>query len=357
MMIGFDLETAPCPDQPHPYALQPWRAKEGKARITSCAIARATGQSKAVQGYYSNLRDLLASLKGQTVVTWNGLFDVAWLHASGQDVSGIKWLDAMHLWKWAENSQLKERMPAWSLVDGAKHWLEDWHGLEAFIAMKEEEHAAGEDDEYWEARGRLDALATVMIAERIWDKLTDQQKLSAQIEGEVIVPAAKSWVRGIPMNANKAAGMAPAMTQEMGELEAKLTITGKQLRSPKQLGDLLYNEWGLPCSRYTKSDPPKPSTDKAALTYLADHDSRMLDILRWRELNTQYTKFIEGIRKATEYLGEDHMHPSPKIFSTYTGRFTYASKSGQKGEAAKAKIGVAIHQWPRNKKLRELIEV
>jgi DNA polymerase I-like protein with 3'-5' exonuclease and polymerase domains len=149
--------------------------------------------------------------------------------------------------------------------------------------------------------------------------------------------------------------MAQPMAQEMSQLITKLGTEAKVLRSPKQFGELLYDKWKLPCSRFTEKGAR--ATDKAALTYLADIDDRMLDLLRWRELNTQYTKFIEGIRKCREYLGSDITHPSPKLFSTYTGRFTYASKSGQKGEAAKAKIGLPIHQWPRNKELRGLIKV
>lgn len=352
---GLDLETAPCQDQPQPYALQPWRAREGTARVTSCAVAKATGQSKAVLGYYSDLKALMDSLRGQVVVTWNGVFDVSWLIASAQDVSGITWVDAMHLWKWAENSQHKEHRPAWSLVDGARHWLKDWLGLQAFLDMKAEEHAAGENDEYWEARGRLDALVTVMIAERVWAELTPQQQTSAMIEGACIVPVARSWVSGIYADSAQAAAMAEPMAQEMRQLEQKLGTEPTVLRSPKQLGALLYDEWGLPCSRFT--DAGARSSDKAALTYLADIDDRMLDLLRWRELNTQYTKFIEGIRKCKEYLGTDITHPSPKLFSTYTGRFTYASRSGRKGEAYKAKIGLPIHQWPRNKQLRGLIKV
>jgi hypothetical protein len=44
-------------------------------------------------------------LAGQRVVGWNMQFDIAWLIATGHDVSQIKWFDGLLLWKWLMNSQ------------------------------------------------------------------------------------------------------------------------------------------------------------------------------------------------------------------------------------------------------------
>ena len=357
--VGLDIETAPTEGNPQPYALQPWRAREGMARITSVAVSAPAYQSIACTR--QGIDTQLSQMQGMYVATWNGVFDIAWFIASGYDVSGIRWVDAMLLWKWAENSQHKEHRPNWSLVDGAKRWLKDWPKLQTFIDLKEQKHEAGDDDEYWELRAKLDAFVTQKIAERIWEELTPQQQQSALIEAECLVLVARSWVNGIKLNTELAAEMAPAITQEMEEIEVKLGVQNQQdswtpskiLRSPKQLGELLYDNWGLACGSFT--DKGARATDKAALTYLADKDTRCLDILRWRELNTQYTKFIAGVEKCETYLDSSIVHPSPKLFSTYTGRMTYASKSGKKGEAAKAKIGVPLHQWPRNKQLRRMI--
>jgi len=366
-MIGLDLETAPCEGQPQPYALQPWRAREGTAHITSCAIAKSSGQAKTTPGRYSDLKQLLIELDGKYVATWNGLFDVAWLLAYGLDehVKKIKWVDAMLLWKWVENSQSKEHAPAWSLMDGAKRWLKDWPHLDRFKDMKSKEVAAGEDDKYWEMRGKLDALVTVKIAEILQHKLTDQQRKSVLIEAACIIPAAKAWIGGINIDTHKCKAIAPIITDEMRSIEVKLGVCDSTsdkdqwkpstlLSSPKKLSVLLYTTWGLPCSVFSDKTGA-PSSNKTALTYLADTDPRVLDILRWRELNTQYTKFVKGIIATSEYINDDIAYPSPKIFSTYTGRFTYASRSGKKGENYKAKVGIPIHQFPRNKTLRKLI--
>lgn len=161
-------------------------------------------------------------------------------------------------------------------------------------------------------------------------------------------------MRGVRVDVQEAIKIEPILAEEMRQLEKKLGVSAKVLASPKQLGQLLYGDWGLPVE-HTSEKTGDPATHKAALTYLADKDDRVLDILRWRKLNTQLTKFIGGILKATEYCGSDVVHPQPRLFSTYTGRMTYSSKSGAKGEAAKAYIGIAIHQWPRDKIYRKLI--
>jgi DNA polymerase I-like protein with 3'-5' exonuclease and polymerase domains len=386
-MIGLDIETAPDNGAPQEYALQPWRVKEGTAKITAMSLARSDGQAMLVADRTDDL--FLGGRKYQSILdhardtheaicTWNGIFDVAFLIAAGHDISNIKWLDVMLLWKWYSNSQRMEWLPAWSLADGAKRWLKDWPHLEKFLEMKSEDIEAGENDEYWELRCKMDSLVTVMIAEKVWAKLTPQQQRSAMITMQCIVPTANSWVNGVRLNFGIMSEMLPSVTQEMFELECKLgisnephacegTIVGgkwvpsKILRSPKQMGQLLYDTWGLECTMFTpkidtavtEAEKKKArATNKAALTYLADHDDRVLDILRWRELNTQLTKFIESPAKAKEYLNSETMHPSPRLFSTYTGRMTYQSKTKKKFFT-----GVALHQWPRNKKLRGLIHV
>lgn len=372
--IGLDLETAPNEGQPPEYALQPWRAREGLAKISLCAVSRTNGQSKTTPGFFPDLRSVLSELAGKHVATWSGVFDIAWLLAYGleAEVRRIKWVDAMLLWKHYENGQLMELRPNWSLEAGAVRFLKgrvDW--LEQFVALKQTDAIAGQNDKYWTLRGKMDALATAMIAEILWRKLTPKQQRLAVIEANTLVPVAKSWINGVTLDAAQAQILSPSITSEMQELERKLGLTtppktkkelrearegwipSKILASPKQLGNLLYSTWGLVCDRYT--DKGAESSDKTALTYLADGEPRVLDILRWRELNTQRSKFIEGIAKSNEYLGTSITHPQPKLFSTYTGRMTYSTKSSSKGAGAKAKIGVALHQWPRPKALRSLV--
>lgn len=364
IFTGLDLETKSQVEGHDEYALQPWRIRTGEVKITHVGMAKRSGQSKAF-----NFEELSTHLQqeqaGTFYATWNGIFDLACLSAAGFPVERFKWVDGMLLWKWLENGQYKETIPAWSLVDGVRELVfEDWAA--AFIKMKEQEDH--KDDRYWERRAKMDAFATVFIVEQVWPMLNPQQQKSALIEASCLVPVAKSWVNGVNMHVDLAQSMKPEITKGMEEVEDKLELTCKDpstglwrpspfLRSPQKLCDILYNQWGLPVNDDHRTPPSKkfpegqPSSGKAALTYLADLDDRATEILAWRKLNTQLTKFIESPLKVRAYLESgDTLHPSPKLFSTYTGRMTYQSKV-----LRKFPVGMALHQWPRPKNLRKLI--
>ena len=361
--IALDIETAPIGDFPQEYALQPWRCNEGAAKISCIGVSKSTGESILItkpQQY----RALLKSLAGKTIVTWNGVFDVAWLVAYDlyDEVNAINWIDGMVLWKWLENSQKNDRFPKWSLGDGAKRFCADEPWLEGFIKMKEAEVHAGENDEYWETRAKLDCVVTAKICKIIWDKLDERRQKSAMITMAGIVPVARSWWKGVPMDFSLIDDLIPEVTREMEDIEFRLGVhnfqgsnalhkwtPSKTLRSPQKLGVLLFDKWGLKAKSFSEKTNA-PSTDKAALTYLADDAPLVTEILRWRMLNTQLTKYIQSPLKARTYLGSDTVHPAPKIFSTYTGRMTYTSKTSRKFHT-----GVALHQWPRNKAFRALI--
>lgn len=348
---ALDIETAPAYGYPQAYALQPWRVMEGTSRITCVALGRKDGQSKLVTGGYG---ELLHEREGKPTTGWNLLFDVSYLIADGHynEVDRIPWFDAMLLWKWHENGVMKERMPKWTLVDGAKRWLKDWPMLQAFLDMKAAEPAPGTQDNYWETRGKLDAVATALIANRVWEHLSEKKRRAASIEMQCLVPLARSWVMGVPMNLEAIADAAPHIVQEMREIEQKLDVPGTVLSSPKQLQNQLFNTWGLePIPHMVSEKTGAPSTDKKHLTYLAERDDRVLQILRYRELSVRHSKFMESPRKAADYLGSNVVHPAPKLFSTLTGRMTYSSKTDKKYQT-----GVALHQWQRNKQVRALIQ-
>ena len=365
-LIGLDLETRSL-DPAHPeYALQPWRFQEGLAEAYCCSVARADGGAHLIESQHQ-YRALLRKLQGKQVVTWNGVFDLAWLISMGlyDEVNRIRWVDGMILWKWLDNSQKTDRYPDWSLAAAVMHFFNTESWAQTFYDMKMAEEA-GRDDAYWRQRAKLDSVMTCRVAEEVWDRLDDKRRKSAMITMSGLVPVARSWVIGVPMDYDMIEDITPAITEEMAEIEYRLGVSNFQhetvmrlgvngwtpskiLRSPKQLAELLYKSWGLKPINYSEKTK-EPSTDKASLTYLADDNDSVLSILRWRELNTQLSKYLQSPLKARKYLGKDTVHPSPKIFSTYTGRMTYTSKTSRKYPT-----GVALHQWPREKKLRALV--
>jgi DNA polymerase I-like protein with 3'-5' exonuclease and polymerase domains len=351
MFRALDIETAGDEDG---YALQPWRAREGTGRVTLVGIFTSSGVKQRSEGF----TDLLNNMKPQTFVGWNTMFDCAWLYASGVDVKRHKWVDARLFAKWGVNGQDNEDQPRgyWSLGNVASRELVDWEYREVFEKLKNAEVAPGQNDKYWEVRNKLDAVATQKLAEIFWNRLNKAQQRACLIEASNIVPAAISWVEGIPTDPEVYEKAQEPTLAAMHAIEDKLNVRtsadqpSEILRSPKKLCELLYNTWGLECETFT--DKGQPSSSKAALTYLADKSDKVLDILAWRSHNTVLTKFLQSPTKAKEYLGSNVFHPEPRIFSTYTGRYTYSSKC-----LGKYQVGMALHQMPRGGAVRDMVKI
>ena len=355
-VIGFDIETASL-DKDHPeYALQPWRLKEGRARITlSCAWYK--GKKKIVTEHHDRLIDDLKII-GRPVVCHNSIFDIAWLQAADYNIQGISWGDSMLATKFLDNSQTG--LMSFSLKSCTKKYLKDWEHLEEFQEMKSigDDIIPGEDPEYWAHRVTLDSQACCLLFQTVYEKLTPQQRNLLQIQAVSLPMFAHSWVNGIRIDLDAVKKARPEIIQKMILQEEKLNllepgsceenyIPSKVLRSSTKLRKLLYEDYKLECTRFTAKGAK--STDKSALHYLADRDMRVIEILKWREMNTILSKFINTPIEACKYLGSTVTHASPRIFATYTGRCSYSSKS------LKAPVGMAIHQISRDKSIRKFI--
>lgn len=369
IFTALDTETASKLPEHDEYALQPWRIREGTAMLTATSIGKSDGRSKVTS---TDHLAFMQECRGTRLALYNSVFDLAVLMAAGFEHEVVKhdWADAMLMWRWLDNSQRTERGGhEWSLTAAAKRFLKDWEHLPAFLSLKAEEHTAGDDDQYWETRARMDTVATAMVTERVWSALDEKRRRGTLIQAQCLVPIARSWLQGIHLDRQAIHDMRPHITKEMAAIEAKLGLVNPGtpeldvingagtwkpsaiLRSPSKKSTLLYDTWGLPIDdQFRSQKTSNPGTGKDAVTYLADVDPRCIDLLRWSELNTQLTKFIESPLKAMDYLGKEIVHPSPRIFGTYTGRMTYSSKTKKKYPT-----GVALHQWPRNKELRACI--
>ncbi len=366
MIKVLDGETRSLDPEHTEYALQPWRVREGKSEMFCIGLGNETGASRLIlelDTYTEEIR----KLKGQLVYGWNLMFDVAYLYAHGvpfEDLIAVKWVDSMLLWKWVANSQRQENIPAWSLADAVKEFCinEDW--AQTFLNMKGAGEIAGENEQYWKNRARFDCVVTAKVTQQVLRRITGRKLKSALIEAACIPQVARSWVDGVLIDADAIMEARPVIEQEMAEIEYRLGLSNAQhlhgidmdtwtpskvLRSPAQLRETLYDKWQLPITNRSEKTN-EPSTDKATLTYLADDNVMVIEILRWRLLNTQLTKYTNSPLKAMNYLGSSQLHPSPHLFSTYTGRMTYTSK-----QQKKYPIGMALHQWPREKEFRATI--
>lgn len=367
MIKVLDGETRAKPGYPTEYALQPWRYREGAAEMFCIGLGNELGKSRLIQDQNSYPAEI-KKLSGQLVFGWNLTFDVSWLVAHGipyEDILAVRWVDGSLLWKWIDNCQHYERTNVrWSLAEAVKKFCKDEPWAPTFLAMKAQEEKAGENQQYWENRARFDCIATAKVVEKILQQITPQKMQSAMIECACIPAVARSWVVGVPVDLDLIEEALSPIIEEMYEIECRIGVSNQQymhgvdyenwtpskiLRSPTQLASLLYQVWKLPVIN-TSPKTGQPSTDKATLTYLADDSDEVTEILRWRKLNTNLTKYTQSPLKAVNYLGRNIVHPSPRLFSTYTGRMTYTSK-----QENKYPIGIALHQWPREKEIRAII--
>lgn len=353
---GFDLET---PQDIPEYGLQPWRATTGEATIKSVAVwVSDTDFIKRANPSKEWLRKFLvyAAENGITLVTWNGLFDIAWLLAIGleHEVNRVTWWDAMLLLK---------RVDGWRSNDlGGKGY-----GLKPAVAERWPEHAGyslGDDvvnvpqtEAEWVRLldyNLLDSKFTVLLGLEYLAKLTEAERVAAHCEVEGTVPIAKSYLNGIRINGVALSALSKDVDKRRTKAQENLGVAADVVASPKKLAKLLFEDWGFGIVKAT----PKgmPATDKETLLKLElayPDDDRLGKLMALRKVNTQQSKFVTAVYQTMLYHGDDITRPSPAIAGTYTGRMTYSSKQG-KGKA-ECQTGIALHQWERGKAARDIL--
>jgi DNA polymerase I-like protein with 3'-5' exonuclease and polymerase domains len=367
MIYSLDIETAPTSPTDNPYALEPFRYAQGLGKITSVAVSGPDGYIKQVhergEGDESmkGLVSLLKSLKGKEVVAHNAIFDIAWLLQAcpEADVASIRWRDTQLLAKWINNGQDAE-MPkkSYSLANLVKEYLVGHPMYDEFINVKEEHNAAGVNYEYWLTRGRMDAILTRDLYLCLMNIVPESMLNGFYIEQRCLVPVAKSWNIGIELDKEGAAAILPKITRGKKVLSDKLGKSEGMFTSPKQLSKYLFDELGIVPKSFSKTTGAASTcSDDLKLMHHEMGDSTtgriIKTILDFKQLKTLETKFINGILSVCEYNGYDTNHSAPRMFSTYTGRFTYSSKTLK----AKYKPGIATHQLPRKGPTRTLMSV
>lgn len=351
--VALDIESSPrdmSVGKDQAYALEPFSC-DVRSIITSVSIY--DGKSSTTITDISQMPDVLKSLEGKMVWTANGVFDVSYLMQKfgKQAVKNIKWMDVQIGTKLLYNGDAY-RDQHFSLVECCKLTLPNWEHLEDFVAMKAKGFDAGENADYWLERGDLDAIATWLVAEQIIARLPKSQiKLFKYMCGS-IVPLSAGYLQGIKVDHTVVDQLDKQNKALMKQYLSELGVSASVIASPKQLGSLLFNEWGLPPISYSeKTGMPSTSADDIKMIAYRTNDSRMQTLLKYKTLDTIQSKYVKGFRKAQTYLGKDTIHGSPRIFATATGRMSYSSSFLKKYQTS-----VALHQIPSRKKEAKLVK-
>ena len=364
--VGFDVETA---GELPEYALQPYRLARGQASVTSYATAwfAPDNPDKLVtdavaEPTVEDYRQLLntAYEQGLTLVGWNVAFDAAWLVAAGlrEEVLRCDWLDGMLLWQHLEREPEYEMSAAarrpWGLKAAVEKYYPAAAGYDEGVDFQDmSPEAVAKRLTY----NRMDAQFALALARSFHQQLRERsprQLRNAMIERAAIPMVADSMVQGLVVDRDAAEDLGQELQALTGDLLKQLEAEGatdKVLRSPVQLRKLLYETWGMPIEHYT--DKGAPSTDKVALHYLSLDDPRPQLVKDYREALGNYKKFVENVIASADYNEDGKTRPTMRIYGTYTGRATFASKQGR-GKAER-QTGFAIHQMKNDKRYRNII--
>lgn len=95
------------------------------------------------------------------------------------------------------------------------------------------------------------------------------------------------------------------------------------LASPKQVGEVLFDELQMPITRRSKKTN-KPSTDAIALTTLSMRYEVVRRILDWKEMRRLIDTYLAKYEKKYAYAPDGRTHPDHLIHGTITGRFAVA---------------------------------
>jgi DNA polymerase-1 len=368
-IAAFDVETS---GDPIEMALQPWRVRQDKAWLTSLAwVWRQDGETMHEGGLLSSSSERTTMIRRMLqwavdesciLVGWNVVFDIAWLYAYGEKddevlklIEQVRFLDAMLLWrhldiepeydhKQQRSYSLKAAVPLFFPKYARYEADVDYHGTDSEQLKRLHEYNI------------KDCFFTLRLAGKFWEKLTHSQQTVAMTEAASFKMIARANLEGLIVDTLEAGNLSAGLKLAANAMLASLAphgITEKIVRSPKQLGKVLYDQWGLPVLEFTPAGAR--STSKAVLHKLAlrDRDPRIKRIKTYREALNNDTKFAQAPLKSCAYNGDRRSHPQMKVFGTYTGRMTYSSKQGKnKGER---QIGFALHQEKRDPLFRRII--
>jgi DNA polymerase I-like protein with 3'-5' exonuclease and polymerase domains len=363
-LASFDVETSGTLPE---YALQPWRHRQGKAWLTSLAwVWRQDGKTLHGGGLKPGprmIRNMLtwAYETEHILVGWNVVFDLAWLYAYADNeivalLDRVRFLDAMLLWRHLDiepeyaHTELHARR-SYSLKTAVPLFFPQHAGYEADVDYHGTDPAELQKLHEYNIK---DCVFTLRLARRFWHDLSHAQQTVAITEAASFKMVARANLEGLIVDTLEAGNLSACLRDKASTLLASLAphgITEKIVRSPKQLGNVLFDQWKLPSTGVTTTGAR--STAKAVLHKLVLQNPRVKAIKEYREAVNNNTKFAVAPLIACAYNQDHRAHPQARVFGTYSGRMTFSSK--QSKNKGTRQIGFALHQMKRDPMFRRII--
>ncbi|MBA4275645.1 DNA polymerase I [Flavobacterium sp.] len=131
----------------------------------------------------------------------------------------------------------------------------------------------------------------------ILDKV-ETKKLFDEIEIPLIPVLAAMELEGINLNVPFLQEMSIEMAKESAALEQKIYETAGEkfnLASPKQLGDILFDKLKIGGAKQKKTKTGQYATGEEVLSYLANDNEIVRDILEWRQMVKLQSTYIDAL--------------------------------------------------------------
>lgn len=161
-----------------------------------------------------------------------------------------------------------------------------------------------------------DADVTLQLKE-IFSPILDKaetKKLFEEIEIPLIPVLAAMEMEGINLDEEYLKKMSVDMQKDILEFEQKIYETAGEkfnLASPKQLGDILFEKLKIGGAKQKKTKTGQYATGEEVLSYLANDNPIVKDILEWRQMVKLQSTYIDAlptqVDKKTQRVHTDYM--------------------------------------------------
>ena len=337
-VIGFDLETSGL-DQFEPegtincLGISRYKDKElteEKQYILPMSTMGEDCPFPLVEDMTVALNRIKEAMQGKKVVTQNGKFDNLWLRSKWNIRYPITYdtMMAAHL--------LDENSPC-----GLKYLAKVHLNAPAYDLTSDQKRGEVDPELLYKYCG-YDVLYTLRLYKMQREQLLKQIEL-LRLFKFLIMPSFEAFedieFHGVYVHQERLAALEIELTAKLEKVATRLEelSPGTNWASPKQVGKILFEKWGLHPLEMTKSGAP--STAEGILQRLKGQHEGIDLLLSHRGLSKQISSFVVGWKRFIDSNGR--MHPSFKLHGTTTGRISCSDPN--------------LQQVPREKSIRTLI--